>query len=180
MSSFSFPVFHKYPPYFTLQPITETREKQLELWRNLITQYCKHQKVFVLLSDATDECPLFVNKEIDRRLNAEARLAILESLIANGNGLWLDKEKQRCLVLWKKLGEWADTIYSWVRSQGLESSVMTVEELHSGDEVEGSELKGLHPELLIRALQVLEDQGKAKLFRGATTSDQSVKFFPPP
>jgi hypothetical protein len=55
--------------------------------------------------------------------------------LLTGNGAWLDKEKQRCLVLWKKVGEWADTIYSWARSVGMEDGVTTVEELSSGDDV---------------------------------------------
>lgn len=55
-----------------------------------------------------------------------------------GNALWLDKSHQHCLVLWKKLGEWADTLYSFVRQYGLQDSVLTLDELSSGDDVKGT------------------------------------------
>ena len=52
-----------------------------------------------------------------------------------GNAQWLDKSQQHCLVLWRKLGEWADVLYSFVRQFGLQDSVMTLDELSSGDDV---------------------------------------------
>ena len=41
-------------------------------------------------------------------------------------------------MLWKKLEEWADTVYRFVRELGMQESVMTVDELSSGDEVAGT------------------------------------------
>lgn len=41
-------------------------------------------------------------------------------------------------MLWKKLEEWADTVYGFVRGLGLQESVMTVDELSSGEEVAGT------------------------------------------
>ena len=55
-----------------------------------------------------------------------------------GNGRWLDKGRQQCLVLWKKLEEWASTVYGLVRELGMQEAVMTVDELSSGDEVRGT------------------------------------------
>ncbi len=52
-----------------------------------------------------------------------------------GNAQWLDKSQQQCLVLWRKLGEWADVLYSTIRQFGLQESVMTLDELSSGDDV---------------------------------------------
>ncbi len=49
-------------------------------------------------------------------------------------------------MLWKKLQEWADTVYSLVRELGMQESVMTVDELSSGDEVAGT---GDHPHVSI-------------------------------
>ncbi len=39
---------------------------------------------------------------------------------------------------------------------------MTLDELANGDEARGTELEGLHREVLLRALKLLEQQGKAK------------------
>jgi hypothetical protein len=55
-----------------------------------------------------------------------------------GNAQWLDKGQQRCLVLWMKLGQWADAVYAFARELGLQDSVMTLDELSSGDEARGT------------------------------------------
>lgn len=41
-------------------------------------------------------------------------------------------------MLWKKLGEWADVLYSVIRQFGLQDTVMTLDELSSGDDVTGT------------------------------------------
>ena len=56
------------------------------------------------------------------------------SWLSAGHGLWLDREQQLCLILWKTLDSWAQTIYEWARGAGMEDSVMTVDELSSSDE----------------------------------------------
>ncbi len=55
-----------------------------------------------------------------------------------GSAQWLDKGQQRCLVLWRALAEWADTLHGFARDFGLQDSVMTLDELSSGDEVRGT------------------------------------------
>ena len=47
----------------------------------------------------------------------------------------------------------------------------------SGVYVAGTELEGLHREVLVRAVKHLEQQGRAKLFKGAAGDDEGVKFF---
>lgn len=37
-----FPAFYRYPPYFTVQPVAETFQKQRELWSSLILSYCTY------------------------------------------------------------------------------------------------------------------------------------------
>ena len=58
------------------------------------------------------------------------------STVHAGNGLWLDGGKQECLVLWHTLPQWAGIIADWARSFAID--VTTVEELSSGDEVQGT------------------------------------------
>lgn len=55
-----------------------------------------------------------------------------------GNGLWLNKTKTQCLVLWKKLPDWAKEIHQWAQSIGLEDSVTTVEEISQGEDCRGT------------------------------------------
>ncbi|GBF97436.1 hypothetical protein Rsub_09602 [Raphidocelis subcapitata] len=173
-AAWEWPFFYTYPPYFTVQPVQETWEKQCGLWCSLILAYCRHHKVYVLRP--TDETPLFHNKDIGRKLSPEAISRMLEVLVSKGSALWLDPQKQSCLVLWRKIEEWAQVVAGWASTYGVSDAVMLVEELSSGDDVRGTELQGLHREVLLRALKLLETQGKVRLFRGATPEEEGVKF----
>lgn len=55
-----------------------------------------------------------------------------------GNALWLDDSQRMCLVLWHSAEQWGDIILLWARSVGMEESVTTIDELSSGDEVQGT------------------------------------------
>lgn len=175
--AFQLPYFYDYPPYFTLQPVEETRRKQSALWQKLILEYCQHYKVYKVFRTGGEDLPIFVNRKINRSLTQEAKTAFLEDLVASGHGLWLDRGQQSCLILWKKLEAWAATIHEWARSSGMQDSVMTVDELSSGDEVRGTELQGVPRELLISALRLLENKGKARIFKGTSEDDDGVRFF---
>lgn len=136
LGDFKLPNFFNYPPYFTLQPVRETREKQIQLWKELILEYCKTQKIFVVSLE--EDFPLFSNPVIERSLSHEAREAFLSALVAEGRAEWLDKSHRKCLVLWHRIQDWADIIVRFVKDYGLEDSVMTVEELRTGVESQGT------------------------------------------
>lgn len=177
------------------------------------------------------------------RLTRDMKVLLLDDLVKAGSALWFDKAQRAALVLWRSVSEWADAIYGWARANGLQDSVVTVEEmqasaagrargtacccstafgrwrggapgalcppgawpgaapgallgarqpacslfpaalppgpwlLQSGVYVAGTELEGLHREVLVRAVKHLEQQGRAKLFKGAAGDDEGVKFF---
>lgn len=50
---------------FSLQPVRDTREKQIQLWKELILDYCKTQKIFVI--GLEEEFPLFSNPVIESK-----------------------------------------------------------------------------------------------------------------
>lgn len=174
LGDFKLPNFFNYPPYFTLQPVRETREKQIQLWKELILEYCKTQKIFVVSLE--EDFSLFSNPVIERSLSHEAREAFLSALVAEGRAEWLDKSHRKCLVLWHRIQDWADIIVRFVKDYGLEDSVMTVEELRTGVESQGTELHGMDRTVLLRALKLLENKGKLALFKGSSTDDEGVKF----
>uniref|UniRef100_A0A7S0NBG2 ESCRT-II complex subunit VPS25 n=1 Tax=Pyramimonas obovata TaxID=1411642 RepID=A0A7S0NBG2_9CHLO len=171
---FVFPVFYNYPPYFTLQPVTDTLAKQKQLWKDLILQYCKHFKIYLVNKD--DDTPLFNNQSIQRKLNTEAKEVFLGELVADGSGTWSDASHRQCLILWHKLEDWADILHSWARDMGLMDDVLTVEELRTGDDTRGTEIHGAPIELLLQAISHLEKQGKARLFQGDASEEHGVKF----
>lgn len=52
----------------------------------------------------------------------------------SGNAIALDKSKQRWIVSWHTLHEWADIIYSWAQKSGLTGSVVTFYDLTQGED----------------------------------------------
>lgn len=112
---FAFPEFYGFPPYFTLQPVDSTREKQAQLWRELVLRYCAHHKKYVVSVDADADLPLFHNRNINRKLDKESRTYFLNEMVKHGEAESIDKSGTKYLVYWKKPEEWADLVLDWVR-----------------------------------------------------------------
>ncbi|XP_048132551.1 vacuolar protein sorting-associated protein 25 isoform X2 [Rhodamnia argentea] len=186
LGNFKLPPFFNYPPYFTLQPVRDTREKQVQLWKELILDYCKTQKISVI--GLEEEFPLFSNPAIESKdlfinlcisagsLTHEAREAFLAALVSEGRAEWLDKGHRKCLILWHRIQDWADILLNFVKDNGLEDSVMTVEEIRSGPESRGTDLQGVDRIILMRALKLLEHKGKLAIFKGTSADDEGIKF----
>lgn len=62
-----------------------------------------------------------------------------------GHGLWLDKQQDLCLILWKSLDAWAQTLRQWARSVGMQDSVTTLDDLSTGAEVVGTGVDPFEP-----------------------------------
>lgn len=157
-----------------MQPVRDTREKQIQLWKELVLDYCKTQKIFVIPLE--QEFPLFSNPVIERSLSHEATEAFLSALVSEGRAEWMDKGHRKCLILWHRIQDWADCIVQFVKDNGLEDGVMTVEEIRSGTESRGTELHGMDRTVLMRALKLLEHKGKLAIFKGTSADDEGVKF----
>ncbi|KAJ0962963.1 hypothetical protein J5N97_028085 [Dioscorea zingiberensis] len=174
LGDFKLPHFFNYPPYFTLQPVRETRDKQVQLWKELILDYCRNQKIFVI--GLEDDFPLFSNPVIERSLSHEAKELFLAALVNEGRAEWMDKGHKKCLILWMRIQDWAEYIINFVKENGFEDGVMTVEDIRSGIESRGTDLAGIDRTVLMRALRLLEQKGKATIFKGTSTDDEGVKF----
>ncbi|KAG2309878.1 hypothetical protein Bca52824_029626 [Brassica carinata] len=69
-----------------LQPVRDTREKQIQLWKELILI-------------GVEDSPLFSNSAIDRTLSHEAReTLIMSAIVGEGLAEWLDKGHRKCLI----------------------------------------------------------------------------------
>ena len=173
MAPFEYPVFYNFPPFFTIQPVEITRQKQLALWRQLLLSYTaaqKHQQI--KLGDTN--YPLFTNQSIQRRLTPADRKIVLDDLVASGHGEWKDATTVRVLQL--PPAALATDIYTWAQSAGYIGQVCTVYELHSGEDVSGMSFEGIEEDVLRRALQILEDRGQCTLFKGETSQEDGIKF----
>ncbi|KAB5573825.1 hypothetical protein DKX38_001019 [Salix brachista] len=127
LGDFKLPQFFNYPPYFTYSPTLST----FQFWT---------QKIFVI--ELEEEFPLFSNHLIERSLSNEAREAFLSALVSEGRAEWLDRGHRKCLILWHRIQDWADILLQFVRDNGFEDSVMTVEEIRTGVESRGTDLIG--------------------------------------
>ncbi|XP_013396325.1 vacuolar protein-sorting-associated protein 25 [Lingula anatina] len=174
-SSFEWPWEYNFPPFFTLQPNLDTREKQLQSWCSLILSYQKHIKSHTLDVVEMQTSSLFYNKSIERKLSLESIYLILDRLEKKGHIEWLDKSKKQCYLMWRTPQEWGNTIYKWAKEAGLVNTVCTFYELTDGDDTAGQEFHGLEPDLLVKALKVLESQGKAEIIE--MDESRGVKFF---
>lgn len=157
----------------------DTQAKQRHLWKDLILRYCQHHRLFILTTNQQnpETQPLFHNISINRKLDDHAIQLFLDDLVKQGHAVWLDKARFKCLILWKKIPEWADTVYKHAVDKGLLETVATVDELVGGDDVQGGELDGLDREVLWRAVKELEKRGRARLIIDKATNELAgIKF----
>ncbi|XP_067825009.1 vacuolar protein-sorting-associated protein 25 [Heptranchias perlo] len=173
--SFEWPWQYNFPPFYTLQPNVNTQHKQLAAWCSLVLSYLQYHKLYTIDVLEAQESPLFNNKKIQRKFPIEAIQVVLEELRKKGNLEWIDKNKTRCLIMWRRPEEWGKLLYQWVSKNGMTNSVFTFYELSNGEDTEGEEFHGLEEWLLLRALQALQSERKAEII---TLSDsKGVKFF---
>ncbi|XP_029429642.1 vacuolar protein-sorting-associated protein 25 [Rhinatrema bivittatum] len=173
--SFVWPWQYSFPPFFTLQPNVDTRQKQLMAWCSLVLTFCRHNKLYILNVMETQESPLFNNKKLQRKLSLESIQIILEELRKKGNLEWLDKNKSSFLIMWRRPEEWGKLIYQWVTKNGMTNSVFTLYELANGDDTEKEEFHGLDESMLLRALQALQLEHRAEII--TLNDSRGVKFF---
>jgi len=175
MAAFEWPWQYNFPPFFTLQPNLDTRQKQLDAWMALVLGYHRHHKQYTLDVTEAQSSPLFSNKQLSRRLPPEAINKVLEELLKKGHIEWTDKSRRQCLVMWRTPEEWGKLIYKWAMDKGHKNSVCTFYEITSGEDTTREEFHGLESWLLLRALKSLEAQKKAEVM--SVGGSEGVKFF---
>lgn len=183
-TTFNFPTYTTFPPFYTLQPNLTTRARQLALWSQLILSFTAHNRLY-RLSLSSPPPDLFANPAIRRDLSEPDIRAVLDhmALPANGSRVeWIPpaggsrgERSASCWVYWRTLAEWADLIYGWVDETGQKGSVLTVYELREGEAVGGREWVGMEEEMLKKVLGVLVKKGRAQIF--GQGEGEGVKFF---
>lgn len=129
-AEYKFPPFHSFPPSFTVQPVDGTRSKQVQLWCDLIRDYCRVHRIFWLDIASDHARRLFLNKAIDRRLSGDDIIYYLGQLVARGDAEW-NAVKTQCLVYWRRPSEWGELIFQWINNTGQGGVVFTVHELRT-------------------------------------------------
>lgn len=126
------------------------------------------------------------------QLSVDGVRIVLDYLVSKGNAEWLDKTKSRCQIHWRRPEEWAKLIYNWVWQHheirdceritdcllkavenSFRNSVCTFYELTEGEDTETEPFHQLEREVLLRALKILQSEGRAEVLQ----SEEGVKFF---
>ena len=68
-SGFQWPWQYHFPPFFTIQPNSDTQAKQIEAWCELVLAYHKAAKSYILDVNEAQSSPLFYNRKINRILH---------------------------------------------------------------------------------------------------------------
>ncbi|CAJ0949172.1 unnamed protein product, partial [Mesorhabditis belari] len=131
---FKWPWQYDFPPFFTLQPVLITREKQLEAWARLVIDYAQHNKLFTLDIKEAEQGELFHNTKLNRRLSPEGVKAVFEYLEQKKHLEWIDTDHSRCHIYWRTPEEWGALIFEWAQSNGLANQSCTLFEIAHGDD----------------------------------------------
>jgi ESCRT-II complex subunit VPS25 len=174
---FSPPAFYNFRPFFTIQPVQASREKQLKLWRELVVSYHAFHKSF-RLSDPMS-FPYFRNDAISRQLSPDGIRAVIDSLIQEGLAEWEDANNPvNLLIMSKSSATLASELYAWAEKEALLDSVITMYDIHSGEDYVDSAFANMDPLVIRKALEVLEASGKVLIIEGSSQDETGVKFLP--
>ena len=141
-------------------------------WKELILSHQKHIKKAVL---SVNDSVLFNNTKINRKLSPEARIIVLDNLVATKNAILINKENSVYEIYWLTLEEWGNILYKWAQSNGMTNSVLTVYELLHGNDTKDQEWHDLEEQVFIKVLKLLETKSKCELIE--MDGEYGVKFF---
>ncbi|KAJ1504910.1 Vacuolar protein-sorting-associated protein 25, partial [Coelomomyces lativittatus] len=134
-STFNFPPIYHFPPFFTLQPHSATKEKQIKLWLDLIREYCSLNRIFTFDADKYLELELFKNKSISRSLSIDFFHILLAQGVQQGYMQWITKDRKKVWILWRSFEEWGKLILDWAKDHGFTNTVLTGYEVRCGEMV---------------------------------------------
>lgn len=178
---------YNFPPFFTLQPNEDTKKKQLDAWSDLILNYCKLKRIFLLDIAENQNSELFSNKKIDRKCSPELINSIIDYLVRSGKAEWVSpaetspknksttSNSKSCFILWHTIDEWAKIIYDYVNRNALQNTVCTFYELTESDDVKREEFFNINKQLFVKCLTNLQQQRRAELIN--LNGEMGVKFF---
>lgn len=171
-----FPPIHDFPPFYTKQVCEETLETQKEIWSNIIQSYCRLHHIFRLEVDSIVVTDLCQNAKIGRKLSKETLILFLSQMAKNRKIKWLEVNST-CLIYWKSLEEWCESILNWVEKNSLNGSIYTFYEIREGDLSKEEDFYQMDIAMLEECLTLLTRKKKAEIFVGEDEHTKGIKFY---
>jgi ESCRT-II complex subunit VPS25 len=192
-SKFTFPDHYNFPPFFTLQPVPETRTKQLNLWKDFVCAYVRHHRNFVIDVAGDASLPLFCNAALNRTLDADGRRAVLAYLVDEGYATWVgagateaassgsdvggDASSGRVVATWLTFDTWASALFAYADDAAQLDSVFTIFELVAGNDTKTESFYGLDARVVLEACRRLECDGCCTIMDGSSPAETGVKLY---
>jgi ESCRT-II complex subunit VPS25 len=172
-----FPEYYDWPFFFTIQKHAETRIKQLQMWSDLIIQYCIENKVW-RLSKSDFSTTLAKNTKINRKLSSEGINLIFEFLVQKNKAMFINAKNNtdEIFILRRSLTEWEEFIYAAATKRQRIETIETLEYITNDEDNESEEFFGMEVELLVLILQRLEKNKKCVLLTDENNKFVGVKF----
>ncbi|KAJ8602381.1 hypothetical protein CTAYLR_004231 [Chrysophaeum taylorii] len=166
--------WHRFPPLFTLQPVESIRQHQLAVWVDIVLAWAAEHNQWTI---SLNECAVFENGDIGRRLSKQGIEAVGAALVADGRA---ERTGAGQLELFsERPADLANRLYEWVERSGMLGGVYTIFELHDDKATTpDNPCRGLDLGLIRRSLDFLEQDNRAEVFQGTATREDGVKFFP--
>ncbi len=119
----------------------------------------------------------FRNDAISRHLSPDGIHAVIDSLIQEGLAEWEDPNNPvNLLIMSKSSATLASELYAWAEKEALLDTVITMYDIHSGEDYADSAFARMDPLVIRKALEVLEASGKVLIIEGSSQDETGVKF----
>ena len=160
-NKFVYPEHYNWPFFFTIQKHMDTRLKQLDMWANIVKEFCKANKIWKITKSFFLE-KVGVNTNVNRKLNREA-VNLIFNYMENTVKCVIPITCEEYFVLWKNIEEWEDLFYNSVVKHHRIDSLETLDYLINDEENRNEEFYDMDKGLLIKILKGLESKNKCIL-----------------
>ena len=169
--------YKDWPFFYTIQVHAPTRTRQLKLWNELVLQYAQSKEAYSVGFDDLLESTVCVNAKINRRLSREGLRAVLKYMVSIETAEYVTEAQDRVFIFFKSLQGLAEGTYKWADRTGRIGSVEAVLDMCLEEEFKEEVFYKVPIEVLLKALRLLEKEGKAQVFYSDNTDSYGVKFF---
>lgn len=170
-----------WPPFYTLQPVRKTQEKQLDLWVERVLQKSRMESPFYLYVDPhSTSFACFEVDSLDRQVSIPLRRKIIEELVDRKVAKYISDDRAGIEVFPYPKDEIIVSLVQYVNNSQLFNVVLTVFECFFDEKVKQEIFYGLHEGFIKEILMQLKDTNQLLIFNPSHPFHEwGLKFLPP-